>query len=851
MGSNLIQNFITGKQQVSAYQQTPVKPRPDFDIQRELDNRTFIKPLRGKGRLKSGNIFMSPKYAFDEFIYSVKAFKHAAKGEANDHELGKLNDVGLLAGGLSIAGYLTTKRYTPMTKGMEFVGLGSFLASMALWPKVAIQLPAYLIHGVNVRKEYEDSFGRTKPFYQDPQFIPWDLYTDEQIDKIGDRLGVPKDIENRRDFVQERMRKLAVQNNTLWMMTAGFATPVMSALICNALEPHLASFLNNKRNKEADDLLAHMEKNSKKFHTDTTKNKIDKIINMFNGKPVNAALVDSLTEVFTENLDLASTDAFKKDIQEMVSGDKYSVNETTVKNITKNLKEAFAEVKFPSGFLNEVLPDESKITQILNENGLMGKNIRPVEFGSVTSVISDYIDTKFKEVFMNYSDIEEDDIEFIKSRIAGKKQKIHPINSALYKMNSSVFDTSLQENLKHLAKLFDDMSAEGAVLDRYAVLKTGAAPETVIANYWSEVSRKDLFKMLGVSDAEFEKVKFDKNLSGDLLRGKIEKIVSDKSAYEKLMNTLAEKIAKINEQIKASDITTHILRNSDDKSKTAYEEAVERSFNKFADDMRAHGLSHTADSLIGKHGDPFGSAMNIQKAYVEERLLGVKSSFYRLINTLDFYRRVADKPNDLKPVAGQILSREIREELIELCKVICLDGHSSDHATKFYMLRNPDPNKTDFSPIEVKDGKVVNKYFGQANAGVTDIPGDKFFYQNAMTYMFDNQMDSQTVAILEKNSLKDEVSNYRRVVLEKLGGEHYFVKPNHKIRARQDVGSDLKFNLTGIAPNEWFFKSGQQVYNTKKWLKIFGGFGAGLLGVTVLAQFFLGKIKPPKKAGEK
>ena len=362
MSSNLIQNFISGKQVPVYQQQTSAKPRPDFDIQRELDNRTFIKPLKGKGKLKSGNIFMSPKYAFDDFVYSVKAFKHAAQGNANDHELGKLNDVGLLAGGLSIAGYLTTKRYTPMTKGMEFVGLGSFLASMALWPKIAIQLPAYLIHGVNVGKEYEDSFGRTKPFYQDPQFIPWDLYTDEQIDKIGDRLGVPKDIENRRDFVQERMRKLAVQNNTLWMMTAGFATPVMSALMCNALEPHLASFLNDRRNKKADNLLSHMEKSSKKFHTDITKERIDKIINVYNGKPINTALIESLTEIFTENLDLVSTDAFKKDIQEMVSGDKYSVNETTVKNIAKNLKETFAEVKFPEGFLNEVLPDGSKIT---------------------------------------------------------------------------------------------------------------------------------------------------------------------------------------------------------------------------------------------------------------------------------------------------------------------------------------------------------------------------------------------------------------------------------------------------------------------------------------------------------
>ena len=184
MTTNLIQNYIANKpaggyqanqtvKKQAVVQQTPPKPMPHFDIQHELDNRTFIKPLKGKGRLIKGNIFNAPAIMVKDAIYDAKALKHAIHGEANDHELGKLNDVGLKLGGLAIAGYLFTRKQTPLTKGMEFVGLGSFLASMAIWPKIAIQLPAYLIHGVNVQKQYEDSFGRKKPFYQDPQFIPW------------------------------------------------------------------------------------------------------------------------------------------------------------------------------------------------------------------------------------------------------------------------------------------------------------------------------------------------------------------------------------------------------------------------------------------------------------------------------------------------------------------------------------------------------------------------------------------------------------------------------------------------------------------------------------------------------
>ena len=139
---------------------------------------------------------------------------------------------------------------------MEFVGLGSFFASMALWPKIAIQLPAYLIHGFNVQQQYEDSFGRKKPFYQDPQFLPWDLYADDEINKIGDRLGVPKNIPNRREYIQEKMKKIAIQNNTLWMLTAGFATPIMSALICNALEKPLAKPLAKMRNSDCNNIIS-------------------------------------------------------------------------------------------------------------------------------------------------------------------------------------------------------------------------------------------------------------------------------------------------------------------------------------------------------------------------------------------------------------------------------------------------------------------------------------------------------------------------------------------------------------------------------------------------------------------
>lgn len=844
MGTNLIQNYIakTAPQQKPVQQQTSTKPMPDFDIQRELDNRTFIKPLAGKGRLLTGNILASPKYTFDNFVYSMKALKHAAQGNANDHELGKINDLGLMGGGLAIASYLTTKRYTPMTKGMEFVGLGAFLASMALWPKLAIQLPAYLIHGVNVQKKYQDSFGRKKPFYQDPQFIPWDLYSDKQIDKIGDRMGVPKDIPNRRDFIQEKMRKLAVQNNTLWMLTAGVATPVMTALICNAAEPYLINHMNNLQNKKADKIISNIEKYSEKYQTKHIENKLNTVYSQYKGKPVDKNLYEALIDAFTEDLDAVTMESFKKDLKSIIDKGEYTINETTAKNISKNIKQQFEKQGYSKEFIETVLPNEEAMVNLFKEKQFI-KSSKADSFNKIVKEIAINISQKTAE-FNRLHPEEAEDIKHVRNIITSQATEKHPIYKELYKLKSGIFNEDLFKTLQKAAQAFDGFRARQLSLDEYIIIKAGSAPETVIANYWNNVS-KDLIKIFGITDKELEKTKFDKNLMGKLLREKIESVVSDKASYEKVMSALVDKIASLNNQIKSSDITSHMLKGDSAKPEnTAYETAVDRVYKEASQQISNSGFTRTARAIGGGGSDEFGSAKAIQKAFAEERILGVKSSFYRLINTLDFYRRVATDPNALKTY-NKGVPRGVMEELIELCKIITLEGHSSDNATKFYMLRNPNP-AADFSPLEIENGKIKNVYLGKAEHGAADIPNDKYFYQNAMKFMFRDEMSSETKSILGKHMLNDEVTNYRRLVMDKIGGEKYFWKPRHIVSNSNDAGSDIKFLLTGIAPNELIYKTGQQVFNTRKWLKIFGGIGAGLLGVTVLAQFFLGRLKAPQ-----
>lgn len=841
MTTNLIQNYINASKTLPQQPkmqgqnvQSAQKPKPDFDIERELNNRTFIKPLPSKGRLLNGNIFNAPAIMVKDAVYDVKAFKHAMQGNANDHELGKLNDVGLKLGGLAIAGYLFTKKQTPVTKGMEFVGLASFLASMAIWPKLAIQLPAYLIHGVNVQKQYEDSFGRKKSFYQDPQFIPWDLYSDKEIDKMGNRLRVPKDIPNRRDAIQEKMKKIAIQNNTLWMLTAGFATPVMSALICNQTEPYLAKWLNNRKNKKADLILTNLDEHSKKYDTHNATNNIENQIKLHAGKPITEEVINSVADAF-DGMDSVTAESFKADLRELMTSNTQTISKDSTKAISKNLKDIFKGKPISKDAVDAIIPNENNMFNIFKENNFIKTDADDKALKAISDKILLAIKKNVETYNQNRPEAEQLDFEYIKKLIRSHKVNEHPIKSVLNNSTSATFSQEIQANLRNIAKAFDAFNAKTNALNEYAVTKVGSAPETVIANYWNNIS-KDLLTTLGISPKEIEKVRFDRNLTGELLRNKIESIVSDDATYKKVMKDLVAKVASLDSEIKPSDITT-------------YNEKVDTLFNEFGEFLKDKQFSNTAKAIAGvNNNDNVGTLKNIQKSFVSERLSGVKSSFYRLINTLDFYRRIAKNVNSIDILKQY--PREVREELIELCKIITLQGHSSDNATKFYMLRNPHPSD-DMSDIVVKNGKIENKYFGKGAVNTTtDIPNDKFFYQRAMQLMFGDKMDKETTEILEGSIIKPNVTEYRENVVKIIGGENYFAKPRHRISPVNDAGSEFKFLLTGIAPDELFFKAGQQAFNTRKWLKIFGAFGGVLLGVTVLAQFFFGKM-PDKKAGKK
>lgn len=282
-------------------------------------------PHSPKGRLVKENIFQATGSTVKSYGQCAKyLYKAAVNGEGTDYSVGKINDLTIRAGSLGIAGILAATKAFPFAKGMEFVGLATWFASMAVWPKV-IGAPIKAFYGVDINQKYEDSYGRRKSFYEDPQYLPWDLYRHidkhgkynknapdyEYLNKIGDKLGVPRNIEDRNTAIQDKMRQVATQGNTLWMLTAGFMTPILSSIVADAVQNPLADGIQKHRVKKAEKALAGFESQLDSVLKTTGNMDAEKIFSSFNLK-IDPAFESSFKSVAKPAMNTSEMLAFKE-----------------------------------------------------------------------------------------------------------------------------------------------------------------------------------------------------------------------------------------------------------------------------------------------------------------------------------------------------------------------------------------------------------------------------------------------------------------------------------------------------------------------------------------------------------
>ncbi len=204
----------------------------------------YPNPEKPKGQLVQGSLFLNP---VKEVSQAVKTFSNAVRGRGDDYSLGKLNDAAIFLGAASIATMLASAQKSAHGKSMEFIGAATFLGAMTIWPRLIIGKPLEAITGVDIGLEYKTADGKQKPFFRDPQYIPWDLMDKKTMEKAGKKLNVPENIEDREEEIKKRMTKVATGANTWWMLSAGFSTPFLSSLAADKLRNPVEKIIDNTR----------------------------------------------------------------------------------------------------------------------------------------------------------------------------------------------------------------------------------------------------------------------------------------------------------------------------------------------------------------------------------------------------------------------------------------------------------------------------------------------------------------------------------------------------------------------------------------------------------------------------
>ena len=824
--TNLIQNTTNNLNAgISTAQNTTKKYYSNFI---DINSDNLLKPLDGKGYLVHNNLLNAPKHSVQDSYYTAKSLQKGLAGKANDHELGKLNDLGLKIGGLSIAGYLMTKRSTPKAKAMEFIGFGAFLASMAIWPKVALQLPAKLIHGFNIRQQYVDEQGRKKFTTQDPNYVPFDLYKgetkDTDLSKIGDKMGIKKDLNNRNDVVKDQMTKISRQNNTMWMMTAGIATPVMTALSCNLAEKHVGKFFENKTNNKmnilADEIHSYMSGNNS-LETKVVTPHIDKesaemleaMLSSKVGKPVNQQDITKISEALTVGLDTKTQKAAQLDLQFMLSGESTVVDKNTAKNINKLLTSKI-DTRYGEGTAAKIINPE-KLTQHVDD--FMNASGNPAG-----GVLAPEKADEFRSSLLKFI---EDSTASNESLKASRKEMIETmgyeaVDGVLAKSKASVLTEEAAGHISKAGASLRKFRAVDQTISNVSHFKVEKAQETLAGNHWGEVTEV-FMKELNISPKELNEAKSSEELSAQLLTRKLEEIAKNETRYKKMVKNISSKMAELDLKLDnptqgkkpVMDIIVDGIRQNCDKTASELNNVSEHGKRPF---------SNLAQRIAGEtiNGVAVGSIKEAKVRRIQNARVGsIQNSYMRLLHTMDFFKRAEDYKAGKGGFSGDA---KLDKELISKGKKILTSSHSGDFYLKFQTANNVNFYKA-----------LMWHTFGVGEQGMAQATKDSL-----------NTASHEVFTGGRKTTMAQRVGRWATHIKDLMGTNKFDFQPYHtegnEIANNAEKTAVAKFNKIACTPADMLYNASKQKFNSNKWMKIFSTIGGIVLAGTVASQFAFG-----------
>ena len=754
-----------------------------------------VKPLDDKAKLLPSKIFGSPVDYVKDLKQDIVNIGRAAKGKANDHELGRINDVAMKLGSLALASYLFCKTPGKLAKTMEFVGFGTFFGSMALWPKLAIQAPLRARTGVDIHRKYVDSQGRKKMLHQDPQYDLTDLYGQKDLELIGKKCKVNENLPDRERFIKQRANKIATQGNTLWMMTAGVA-PIMSALACNTLEKPLAKTIevvDLKTSQRAIDKLTNTGL-AGGFVSTLKQRKTAKAIEKFLSQNANREIDEKLAKELSSLLrtsDASVRTAFEKQILALGVGEKADLTmdkvSTTLKKMIVNLKDL------------GIISGDVDVAKLLKDNEAELKKwlSHPV---SLASVLASGIEDQ--GVVANFDDVV--------SHLSGELELASQGKRTLSEISGKV--KVMQSSVLNFVRKKD-------VLDKFQSARIGQNADSYIAQQWNKISDV-LIDDLGFTQTELKRV--SRGEVFEVLNSKLAEVAKKPEEYSKLVTKFADMISDY-EKVMDLEFTSTAADQMKRMSVSTNSQLASDGF-----DIMAEHFAMGKNGAIKK-----GTIASINAGNIKDRIAGAKSSFYRVLQTLDFYKRVEDPAfkaqvqtmleqaverakNDGKNLDIKINAQTV-DKYIDLAKKILFEA-------------------TDTTYIEKLQTTGFENIISASNVS-------KYEFDVLMKMLFEDTSGSTVKSTLE-NKADNVVSGFKSYLNDMV---HVLKKENPYQPKVGGYGSQVpaqgeaKSKEIGKQIINYFKDAADKSFNSKQWLKIWGVSFLAITAVTMISTLFIGK----------
>lgn len=834
---------------------TPVQPNIEThqttyrDATKPIPTTKLVHPRKAEGHLVHDSFLSIPKYWMKDIAYDLKAVKDGFSGKAKDHQTGRLNDVGLKLGGIGIATYLASQTSDPKMRVMEYVGLGTFLACMSLYPMIAINGASRLVQGYDIGKKYIDDQGRKKSVFQDGNYIPYDMYrgeyAGENLDIIGDRMGIPRNIKNRHELIKEQMRKIAIQNNTLWMLGAGFATPVMTALICCGLEQVLSPVMEIIRNKRVNSNITGMLKNTKEMSLDINKiesnalsKKVNKLLNKYQNQEIPKNELDNLIKLLSKETDDILANGIKDDIEKLLKSEKNAfVLSNTFEDDINKIIETTSTGRKKATYKEVFHPSADEIKTALTNSGSDGKYINADQLKVFKGELKKIFERKIESSSENKDFLHMQEYDIIEN-----------ISKSIQKTPSYFAGENSIKDITDFSKVLGEFKANDKIIDKCKSVKVEYSPETMLARSYKKFENV-LFDALDIKFSDLKQMKESENFTYEIVKKKIQALVSNEAKYqktvEKLSNIMADTEVRLHGASKnESYIKDLIFAYENNYNNTAkrinnigdgkFSNTINRLIKEDINEDLEHivnsrqdlfdlidGIKKPSLALEGSYGEKamknaeelsrgIGSSKLLSIRRIIDRIQGVENSQRRMLHVLDFFKRPV--PQD-----------EYRKHLNETLKDVLLKATSADHTLKLNTDNNP---KYYQDLMEEGWAKPVQESSKNAMESAGDITrGD--VYKRFKKY-------------LERFSNLFGQSNTD------------FKKPAHRFgKAIEGLYSPdsntllQKFNLVAQNPIDFFKKAAKTRFENQKWLRIASGIGGTVIAATVLTQFCFGKVKNP------